>query len=562
LNKYSITMTTFYPPPSVQRPVFVRREGNLLILTPDGSTKDPQSAQAQTGPYISFDTRNYVGIMLDGAEIQLSDGRIINGRALPDTGSGGVPNFGNGFFVRVSGTMDGTPFALFGKGSVSGKSTDGGVTIVLAEVITPGELHLKIDCAAPGLLNSSAAYCVTFVNICDEESAPSPPFVVDIPATGKLLLTARYNGYPDGVPIAGMNVYRTYGVSDTYLLVNPEPIPPTGDGDDEYSYTDESAEPQTTTALQSAGWDAPYQDLTALTYIGNGFFVAARSKDVYCSEPYRPHAWPYSMTFPDEVKSIVPVEGGALVTTRDQPYIIYGSHPEHIAQQSINADQAGVSLNSATRIVGTAAYASHDGIIAVSGGAARLDASRGLFTREVWRNLFGQFLQGEAPELHLAEHDGRLTALTVGGHPNVPGYTLHGFMLDLEESSGLTWLLLPGVPLGASVLRNHDALYFGFPEGYREAFAGEYLPLIWHSRDYVYPRHVSFGAAVILCEGEFEVTVYANGEAVHTQTVRSGETAFRLPAAPSQKRWSVKFEGAGVITRFEMGINFAELQNA
>jgi len=220
-----------------------------------------------------------------------------------------------------------------------------------------------------------------------------------------------------------------------------------------------------------------------------------------------------------------------------------------------------VSLHSAARVAGAAAYASHDGIVSVEGGTARLDSSRGLFTREVWRNLFSQFLTGDKEELIFAEHDGRLTGLTSGGHPNVPDYTLHGFLLDLEEPAGLTWLAFPSRPLGASVVREDDTLYFGLESGgYAAGFVGDYLPLTWHSRDYVFPRQVSFGAAVILCEGEFIVSIYADGKVVHTQQVVSGETVFRLPATLSQKRWSVKFEGAGVVTRFEMGSRPQELQ--
>jgi hypothetical protein len=135
----------------------------------------------------------------------------------------------------------------------------------------------------------------------------------------------------------------------------------------------------------------------------------------------------------------------------------------------------------------------------------------------------------------------------------------------LEESSGLSWFYLPGNVTGASVSRVDDALHFGLArangaDGYAEAFAGDYLSLVWHSKDYVFPRPVSFGAAVIQVEGRFDVTIFCDGVAIHTENVTTGESAFRLPAASQQKRWSVKFEGKGVVSRFEMGSTLAELQ--
>ena len=532
----------------------------------------------------------------DEARIVTNSGRRISGADVVN----GVYSPLCNISVRITGTVDGEPFIVYGVDvleRVIGMTTQGSnttlsvpragfldvedlhgkVKVVIAE-FAPGEVRIKVIVDPPKavlvtdegeVINMVAAYCVTFVNEWLEESAPSAPQLIEFHYLNGADFSCTYDGYPDGVPITGMNVYRTYGSSDVYMLVNPDPIPPqiNSQGRKEFYFQDLSSEPQTTTSLQSAGWDPPPKDLLALTYASNGFFCAYRGRDVHFSEPYRPYAWPYSMTFPDEVRSLIPVESGVLVTTRGQPYIIYGARPEEAMQQVINADQAGVSLNSVARVSGTAAYASHDGIIAVAGGAARMDASRGLFTREVWRKMFAPFLTGGDAELLLAEHDGRLVALTQGDTPNVYGGNMQGFLLDMEEPSGLSWLRLPMDLLGVSVVRETDALYFGLrledgTGGYAEAFVGEYLVLAWHSKDYVFPRPVSFGAAVALVDGEFEIRILADGVIVHMESVTSGETSFRLPAVPAQKRWSVKFEGRGIVTKFEMGSTFQELQNA
>jgi len=563
----SLTLHTGSPPslpPGVlgikgtPTPVSFKVMGNLLCVeATTGSWHTSNSFLVPGGTH----SISVSGVLRCAAKITLASGLVINGEDIID----GVFNARGKIVAKVTGVAESIPFTVYSAGSGSGPATSGIVTVV-ANLEAPGQMRVKLLFKAAGDssgINVSAAYCVTFVNSWGEESAPSSPTLVEFTASGRVNISATYSGYSNGVPVVGMNVYRTYGLSDTYILVNQTPISGSGGV---YTYADESSEPQTTTALQSTGWDPPPQDLRGLTYVGNGFFCAYRGRDLLFSEPYRPHAWPYSMTFPDEVKSLVPIENGVLATTNGQPYAIYGAHPEQAAQQVINSDQAGVSLNSATRVSGTAAYVSHDGIITVVGGAAKLDASRGLFTREVWRNLFNSFLTGSGAELLLAEHDGRMVALARGAALNVQGQSVQGFLLDLEEPSGVSWLQLPMQLTGASVVRDADALYFGLSQNgvgaYAEAFVGSYLTLTWHSKDYVFPRPVSFGAAVILVEGAFDVTIFCNGVAIHTEHVTSGETAFRLPSVPQQKRWSVRFVGTGVVTKFEMGSTFQELQGA
>ena len=265
----------------------------------------------------------------------------------------------------------------------------------------------------PGKANT-VVYVAVAQNYVYEQSAPSDPLIVEVPETGlSVALKAKHTADPMQIPLSGepggMLFYRTYpGFSSTqYFLINAVPVKPNVDGD--YLFTDTSTQPLTTTTLASnqAEWDAPPVDLKCLTYAGNGSFAGASGKYLCFSEPYKPHAWAYRMLFPHEVVGVIEVEGGVLVTTTAKPYLVFGAHPSQMSQQVLNADQAGWSWSSMARVDGAAVYANNDGLVRVVGGQASIRESQQFFTRQDWRDRYG-----DAPmKLRLAQHDGRLLGL-------------------------------------------------------------------------------------------------------------------------------------------------------
>ena len=266
---------------------------------------------------------------------------------------------------------------------------------------------------APGKANT-VVYVAVAQNLVYEQSAPSAPLIVEVPETGlSVVLKATHTADPMQIPLSGdpggMLFYRTYpGFSSTqYFLINDAPVKPDANGD--YLFTDTSTQPLTTTTLAAnqAEWDPPPADLQCLTYAGNGAFAGASGKYLCFSEPYKPHAWAYRMLFPHEVVGVIEVEGGVLVTTAVKPYLVFGAHPSQMSQQVLNADQAGWSWPSMARVDGAAVYANNDGLVRVVGGQASIRESQQFFTRQDWRDRYG-----DAPmKLRLAQHDGRLLGL-------------------------------------------------------------------------------------------------------------------------------------------------------
>jgi hypothetical protein len=325
----------------------------------------------------------------------------------------------------VSGKIAGEDYVAATAGSLT-MTTNDAVTVTLVEE-SPGEVWVTITYASAEAsdVSRNAAYVATFVNEWGEESAPTPPIILARDVSTVVRVESHYQAFPDGKPAIGMNVYRTYATGDAYLLINPTPIGPQGDGT--WLFHDASESPQTATALVSAEWDPPHPNLRSLTYVGNGFFAGAVGKDLVFSEPYHPHAWPYAMTFPQAIMGMEVVENGLLVTTLSRPYIVYGAHPEQMTQQIINTEQAGIAQRAMTRVEGNAAYVSNDGIIEVSGGLANIASSRNLFTRQDWRDRYLPNFRS----MVLGAHDGAIVGII---DPDFPGaHDYDGFVIRLDE---------------------------------------------------------------------------------------------------------------------------------
>lgn len=411
-----------------------------------------------------------------------------------------------------------------------------------------------------GETTETIAFVVVAVNIWGEESAPSPPATIDVVAGTPVTLTITHVPDSDQQALQGILIYRTYPSqqsADFYLLTNATIAPVSGNN---YSVIDSTTQPNTTTVLQSEAWDPPPANAANLTYCGNGFFVVSVGKDLLFSVPYRPHAWAYRMTLPAGVMGIAPTEGGILVTTQGAPYLITGAHPSQMSQQALAAEQAGWSDTSIVRVEGSAIYAGNDGLVSVDGGMPSLESSQHLFTRADWRKRYGAARQN----LRLAAHDGLVLGLIDPSYPGAAPDGARPFLLDLDNpDGGLAGLEVGKQIYGASVSGTTDALYLCTATGFAEIEAGAGdLVATWRSGDFLHPAPVTFGAAVIDCDGTWTIDIYADGRLVLTETAVSRK-AFRLRGdTPSALRWAVRLVGSGTVRSFRMGASFAALKGA
>lgn len=79
--------------------------------------------------------------------------------------------------------------------------------------------------------------------------------------------------------------------------------------------------------LPSEDWDPPVAGLTGLIALPNGVFAGFYGNKVYLSEPYLPHAWPYSYSFEYDVVGLGFFGTNILVLTTGYPSLLYGTDP-------------------------------------------------------------------------------------------------------------------------------------------------------------------------------------------------------------------------------------------
>jgi len=401
----------------------------------------------------------------------------------------------------------------------------------------------------------TVALVATVVNVWGEESAPSNPVLFDRQAGQNATYTVTHTATAEQQAINGINFYRTYpslqGTTE-YFLINSTPA---SLSEGAATLVDASDAPQTTTNLTSTEWDTPPALPSNLTYVGNGFFAIGSGKDIVFSEPYHPHAWPYRMTLPHGIVGIVAVEGGILVTTQAQTYLVSGAHPTQMSQQLLPVEQAGWSSTAMSRIEGAAVFASNDGLVSVYGGQPSLKESQRLFTRKDWREKYST----ARLNLRLAHHDGKVLGLIDPSYPTASSAT--PFILRLDEAAGSYSRLDAGQSLyNAAVSGTTDQLFVTTATGFAE-FAGSSTDLAyeWRSGERLFPLPIGFACGVVDAVGTATLEVYADGALRGTVAV-SGRTNFRLPPNGPAYRWSVKLTGTATVREVSLAQSFAELK--
>lgn len=453
------------------------------------------------------------------------------------------------------------------------------------------------------------AYVFTCVNEWNEESAPSPAAIISLNYMQKVralcffpvfrLSTASLEKYYQKRKrgAAGINVYRTFGGSADYLKIvhgagsgydryngnagdgNTTSNYPQSQGDNVSSIVfDDAHTPNAAgTALVSTDWSVPPDgnDLDAsgalltvtvgqpegLTQMPNGWFAMFRGNTLYMSEPYRPHAWPYSMTFPNAIKAMCMGAQSLVVATQDAVYLVNGSHPAAVSQTRLSVPAGGVSQKGICNVEGAVAVVTNDGVLMVRGSEASFGLSQKLFTRAAWRVNYASST-AELAALRLSYQDGAL----IGSYPDRAG-----FIVRLDEDGGFSRL-----DLHMSAVANYpddDSLVYctpGVASGRRvlrfRGSANTFMTMTWWSREYTFPRTESMGAFYIRCDGAEYVDVYLEG-ALYYQVVAPGTGYYRIPSSHLGRdgrglRWSVKLSGQATIYEFVMAQTMAELKNA
>lgn len=384
------------------------------------------------------------------------------------------------------------------------------------------------------------AYVYAYENTWNEESAPSAPATISPTYLQDVQITVTYVDFTGYRPPLRARVYRTYGTSSSYVGAGVTGDYPT--------YIDASRTPTSVgSTLQSTEWDPAPTGLQGAAYMAGGIFAAFKGNELYVSEPYRPHAFPYIFSLPAAIRGIHPAQQSLVVTTSDGLYILAGSSPANAQIIKISTPQPGIAQRSMVNIDGGVAYASGDGLVLVDGSAASMLVSQKLFGRSKWREMYDGIIRDAS--MRFSFHDGYLV---VSSSTTASGFTLRfdedvGSLSRQKQRMDSTFLL----PV-------EDALYYSVgPTLYRYQ-GGADLDFDWHGKDEVFSNPMGFGAGFLRGD-PVTLKLYMDGVMVYDKAIEPGY--FRLPSAlPKCLRLSVRIQGAGAVRELCLGRTMAELQ--
>lgn len=417
----------------------------------------------------------------------------------------------------------------------------GGIEMTLSKV---SDTSYKIQLAWG--VTETRAYVYTVTNIWNEESAPSlpdlisPTYIQDVSVT---TTTPSFTGY---VPFNGINIYRTFGSNSSYVRTATSATVP---------YVDSARTPVgVTTALQSTDWFPVNTGLSGFGVANNGICWAFKGNMLYLSEPYRPHAWPYSQAFPTNIRGVCAGPQSIVVTTVDACFVVVGSHSAAMSQVRLPLPQGGLSTRSMTAVDGGVAFASNDGIVMVTGSQATLAFSHKYFNRDDWRTRFAAIISDTT--LNLAYADGCLICLTASGV---------GFMVRTDEGKD-TFTATNVFADGVFYLPILDTVYYSSAFNlYEWRGSSSYVtPCVWQSKDFVMPSPTSFAVGYIRTDGPAVLRLYADGVPYPTASPLdiniSGTGYFRIPAGQRAVRWSVMISPTAKVYELYLASSVQELK--
>lgn len=387
------------------------------------------------------------------------------------------------------------------------------------------------------------AYVYTMVNSFNEESAPSLANVVSLTYLDYVEVGTTNPSFTGYAPRVSTNIYRTFGTNPTYFKINTTSL---GGG----VYKDETFKASDVgVALPSLEWDLPESGMTGLVAMPNGFFAAYKNNMLYFSEPFRPHAWPYAMSFTHNISGICVDAQSLVVTTNTGAYIVLGSLPSNMAQQKLPIPQAGIAQRLMVNIEGAVAYASADGIVLVQGSQSSMTLSQKFYSREDWRSTFATV----ADDARFGYTDGYLVL--------VSSQEAKGIIIRLDEAAGTltqfneTFDSMFYLPITDTLYYSKGANVYRLRDG-----AAAYYTLDWWSKEFTLPNYTNFGAFYIRCTASTNVTIYVDGVSWYSFTAAS-TGYYRLPSGKRALRWSVRVQTTGKIEEIAMAESMSELRS-
>lgn len=349
----------------------------------------------------------------------------------------------------------------------------------------------------PTGVSLTRSYVYTFVSAYGEEGQPSDPTL----ATGDAG-TWALSGIDTTVPnssernITNVNIYRTVPTysGSTFFFVAQISL-----GTSTYNDTSLDQDVALNPLLESTNWAEPPATLQGLTVHPAGFLVGFTGRDLYMSEPYRPHAWPvsYIQTTQTEIVGLAIYNNSIIVATSSHPYVGDGSHPVAVQLQRLDSVDPCVSRRSIVATLAGVMFASVQGVVLIGPGGHQL-ATDQLLTREDWTLLYN------GPGITAAPYGMRYVAFDTPSHGFIFAPTeATAPLVDLDQFTNVQALQVDEYTGDVLVIRNNQVQLWD-PDG------GIPMSYQWRSKVFDLPKPVNFGALQV----KFRNTIAEAGDDV------------------------------------------------
>lgn len=339
-------------------------------------------------------------------------------------------------------------------------------------------------------LGSTRLYVYTLVTEFGEESEPSPLSDEVYWEPGQAVeLSGFSTTMANGRTATLQRIYRSQtSTTGTQLYFIAERAAATT------NFTDNIPADQFQEPLPSLDWNTPPDDLSGLIALPNGMMAAFVGKDLYFSEPFRPHAWPekYVITMDYPIVALGAFGQSVAVLTEGNPTIVTGTAPENMVSERLELNLPCINPRGVQDLGYAVAYPSYDGLVLVSQGGARI-ATEQLMSREDW-------LQFNPESMRTGQYDGRYYATFIYSDPDV-GEVRGTLIIDTTSEQG--FIIRSDLEAGAFFfdLPSGDLYYLDGADLFEWDAPGQANKIQeWRSKQMILPKPTNFGAILVEAE--------------------------------------------------------------
>ena len=426
------------------------------------------------------------------------------------------------------------------------------VETLLDVEITLSEGQSVSDWVTDNLSQLTTAYVYTYVSDYGEESAPSAPSsLVDYYDGQQKTITIPSDlGSGFAIASAKKRIYRiaTGTSASEYLFVAEVTYATT-------SFTDTTVDVQLSEPLTTTNHLPPPNDdltvnpsgpLKSLVQHPQGFLVGHTGRTLCFSEPYLPHAWNPNnqITVPSDIIGLCAFSQGILVATKRRPYLLSGNAPSSMDIVPFENEQACTSDRSIVEVGGGVIFASHDGLVAVSGGQAVLITEKH-FDRETWARFYPSSI-----------HAYCLDTRYIGFYTSSDNLIQGGFVY--ETTTGRFSELTDYAQAGF-VDPEDDILYLVQGTDLKQFERGDLLEYTWKSGEIRLHDSILFQRYKIEADHNVSMRIQIDGEDFYARTVLDSASGL-LPSGMRGEVFTIQVKGSGSVDLISIADDSLDLE--